>query len=234
MKDIKIISFDAADTLIKLTKSIGEHYSFLAAKYGVIAKPEMIDQSFKKVFASMPPLNEKGQKDFEWWKQVIAQTFENLGFTQASFNNFEDFAQKLYAELAQNNAWVVYDDVEPTLEYLKSLNLPMVVFSNFDERLFKILQDLNLGFYFKQIVCSTQIGYAKPDPKAFIKLAQICETKPQQILHIGDSFENDYLGALRADFQALYLNRSGLPLYKLANPKYEICNLARVKSFFNS
>ncbi len=232
MKDIELISFDAADTLIKLAVSIGDHYAYVAGRYGVIAEVEEINKSFKQVFASTAPLNEQGQKGFTWWTKVIAQTFAGLGFSEKDFGDFENFVSELYAELEKENAWVVYPDVEPCLKYLQSLDFRMVVFSNFDERLIKILHDLNLNIYFEQIICSTQIGYAKPDPKAFLKLAEIVNLKPQKILHIGDGFENDYLGSLRADFKALYLNRSGLKIYKPLNPKNELNHLTEIEEIF--
>jgi putative hydrolase of the HAD superfamily len=53
------------------------------------------------------------------------------------------------------------------------------------------------------------IGYAKPDPGAFRYAAQDLNVPPQQILHIGDSWEEDILGAQRAGIRPVYLDRTG-------------------------
>ena len=223
--EIKLISFDAADTLIKLVRSVGEHYSSIASKHGVQASVEDINKSFKKVFAETPPLSESGDKDLQWWKEVIEKTFAALGFQNKSFSNFDNFVKELYDALSEDRAWATFNDVENTLQELKKLGLRMIVFSNFDERLLKVLADLSIDHYFEKVICSSQIGYGKPDTKAFRKVAELVDLKPEEILHVGDGFENDYLGAYRAGFQSLYLNRSGLQLYSPIHEEDEIKDL---------
>ncbi len=230
---IKLVSFDAADTLIKLARSIGEQYAAVASKFGVIAEAQSLDKSFKKVFAATPPLGTDGNKGFSWWKEVIRKTFSEVGFETEAFSHFDLFAEELYDYLSQDNTWVAYPDAEPTLKQLQSLGLRMIVFSNFDERLIKVLQELKLEHYFEKIICSTQIGLAKPDPRAFAKVAELVDLKPQNILHVGDGFENDYLAALRANMKALYLNRKGIKAYTMVNDKYEISSLLEAFEFLN-
>lgn len=210
MKQIQLISFDAADTLIKLAKSIGDHYVCVAQAYGVSANAEEISKNFRLVFASTPPLGADGQKGLEWWASVIERTFVESGFKKENFSDFNKFVEELYLALAEDRAWVTFSDVLPALKALKERNIPMIVFSNFDERLVKILEELGIAKYFERIICSTQIGYAKPDPKAFLKVADLLKLKPQEILHVGDGYENDYLGALHAGMQAILLDRKNV------------------------
>jgi putative hydrolase of the HAD superfamily len=231
MAKVELVSFDAADTLIKLARSVGEYYAAIASKYGVICEASLIDQSFKKVFAGSPPLGQDNIKGITWWRNVIEKTFAELGFGKESFTDFEDFISELYEVLVEDSAWVAFADAETLLRQLKEQNMRMIVFSNFDERLNKVLHDLKIDHYFEKVICSTQIGYAKPDSKAFAKVAEIVQLEPQQIMHVGDGFENDYLGALRANMQALFLNRAGLIKHQMANPKCEISSLLNVTQF---
>lgn len=210
MSQIKLISFDAADTLIKLAKSIGDHYACVAQSYGVSADSEVISKNFRTVFANTPPLGADGQKGLNWWASVIERTFSESGFEKKDFSNFNKFVEDLYQALAEDKAWVTFSDVLPSLEALRERNIPMIVFSNFDERLVKILEDLYVAKYFERVVCSTQIGYAKPDPKAFLAVAELVKLRPQEILHVGDGYENDYLGAQNAGMQALLLDRKNV------------------------
>ncbi|MDX1919785.1 MAG: HAD-IA family hydrolase [Candidatus Caenarcaniphilales bacterium] len=208
----KLISFDAADTLIKLAQSIEDHYVSVAQSYGVIADSEIINKNFRSVFASTPALGADGQKGLDWWSKVIELTFLESGFKKEDFSDFERFVEHLYEALAEDHAWVTFSDVLPCLEALKQKNKRMIVFSNFDERLIKILEDLGIAKYFEQIICSTQIGYAKPDPKAFLRVAELVQLKPEEILHIGDSYENDYLGSQRAGMQSILLDRKNVEI----------------------
>lgn len=204
---IKLISFDAADTLIKLALSIGDHYSSYAQKHGVNANPKDINIAFKTVFANTPPLGTDGNKGLSWWRDVIERTFNEIGFSRNNFKDFDQFSEDLYEALSEERTWAIFPDVVSTLEKLKEKNYRMIVFSNFDERLIKILQDLKIASYFERIVCSTQIGYAKPDRKAFHKVSELVKLKPEEIVHIGDGVSNDYLGAIDSGLKAILLDR---------------------------
>lgn len=58
---------------------------------------------------------------------------------------------------------------------------------------------------------SCELGYAKPDPRAFITVAARCATAIGDVLHIGDDWECDVLGAVRAGAQAIWI-AGGRPL----------------------
>ena len=230
LKNIKLISFDAADTIIKLARTVGEHYSYIATNYGIKVNPEILNTNFKLVFSQMQPLGSTGHKDFDWWKIVIEKTFSQSGIEISQFSDYKKFEKELYNYLAEENTWLLFEDVKSILDYLITRKYRLIVFSNFDERLNTVLKNLKINEYFEQIICSTQIGFAKPDIKAFEKVAEICNLKPNEILHIGDGFENDYLGALRADFKALFLNRQKLPLYNIPDGQ-EIASLLELAAF---
>jgi putative hydrolase of the HAD superfamily len=234
MSELKLISFDAADTLIKLARSIGDHYASVASRYAVVADIGGINKSFKKVFAETPPLGTDGRKGLAWWSDVIQRTFAAEGLGPEQFNDFNAFVSELYQVLAEDHAWTLYPDAEPTLNQLKERGYRLIVFSNFDERLIKVLEDLKIKHYFERIICSTQIGLAKPDSRAFNKIAELVGLKPQKMLHVGDGFENDYLAALKADWKALFLNRNSSRHYNLINPKYQIKSLLEVIDLLNA
>ncbi len=53
---LKAIFFDAAGTLIKTTRPVGESYALLAKKHGMEVLPEEIRERFRFCFSSAPPL----------------------------------------------------------------------------------------------------------------------------------------------------------------------------------
>lgn len=58
---------------------------------------------------------------------------------------------------------------------------------------------------------SHRIGYAKPDPRAFTTLAARCGVNPGRIVHIGDHWECDVLGALHAGAHAIWISGDRTP-----------------------
>lgn len=54
---------------------------------------------------------------------------------------------------------------------------------------------------------SCRIGFAKPDQRAFLAVAEQCGVAPARILHIGDDWACDVVGAVAAGFQAVWISR---------------------------
>lgn len=63
------------------------------------------------------------------------------------------------------------------------------------------MQDFDILSHIDFMALSGEIGKAKPDPEIFSQIMEYFNlSDPNQILHIGDSLEKDYRGAL--DFGA--------------------------------
>src|SRR5262245_65955554 len=74
---IKAVFFDAAGTLIKPTRRVGETYSLLAQKYGIEISSAEIAERFRLCFHSATPLAFPGVstariEDLEraWWREI--------------------------------------------------------------------------------------------------------------------------------------------------------------------
>jgi putative hydrolase of the HAD superfamily len=206
----KAIFFDAAGTLIKPARRVGESYAAMAVKYGKVVTPAELFERFRICFDRAPPLAFPGATTAElellerqWWKRLVAQVFEPWG----EFAKFDDFFDELFAYFARADAWLLYPEVIDTLTALKQRSLILAVISNFDSRLVRILDGLNVGASFAQIFVSSAVGYAKPQANIFaIALARFALT-PGQALHVGDSETNDLTGARNAGVRALLVDR---------------------------
>ena len=60
------------------------------------------------------------------------------------------------------------------------------------------------------IVISEEVGTTKPDPEIFHRAIDHLMTEPQQTVMIGDSWENDILGAINSGLRAIWINRYSL------------------------
>jgi putative hydrolase of the HAD superfamily len=70
-----------------------------------------------------------------------------------------------------------------------------------------ILQQQRLAPFFNFVITSIQVGWRKPH-KAIYKAALIASNvRPDEILFIGDDYENDFKGPKDIGMQALLLDR---------------------------
>jgi len=80
---------------------------------------------------------------------------------------------------------------------------------------------------FQFVVFSQDIGFEKPDPRFYETAVREAGCPAEQILHVGDSLENDVEGAARAGIHTVWLNRDGAGNDTAIKPEFEI------ESFFD-
>lgn len=98
------------------------------------------------------------------------------------------------------------------------------VISNFDERLPKLLDALGIGHYFDICLTSKECGMEKPARQIFdIALAQLGIYDRSSVIHVGDSFDKDVVGATKAGWNAVYVRP---PPYADLPPQSDDCQYA--------
>ena len=223
----KVIFFDAMGTLFDLKTSVGEIYHQYAHQYGVEIDAEHIEQAFINSFKSAPPLafspNELTlikQQEFDWWKQVVSATFEQLEVLE-NFSDFNAFFREIYVYFGTKEPWYVFPDTVNCLTKCCDRKIELGVISNFDSRLIEALNLLELDQFFSCITISSVAGFTKPKSHIF-QLALIKHNlRSVQAWHIGDSPTEDYAGAKNAGLSSFWLNR---PAYSL-NIENQLPNL---------
>ena len=207
---IKAVFFDAAGTLIKPARSVGESYAAIAAKHGKEVSSTNITERFRTCFDAAPRLAFPGATEDtvatlerDRWKSLVAQVFEPW----SPFVRFEEYFAELFAYFASPNAWTLYPEVLETLTSLKERDLILDVISNFDSRLVRILDGLGAGAQFENIFVSSRVGYAKPDGRIFNAALSCHGLAPAQALHVGDSEINDLSGANQAGIKGILVER---------------------------
>ncbi|MEM4461881.1 MAG: HAD-IA family hydrolase, partial [Candidatus Bathyarchaeia archaeon] len=112
----------------------------------------------------------------------------------------------LWLERAEYRA---YDDVEPALETLKSLGYRLIVISNSSSKrsLEVNLRRAGILGYFEVLVSSGSVGYEKPHPEIFRIASRLCHVQLDRMVHIGNDYEDDYMGASNAGMNAILLDR---------------------------
>lgn len=103
----------------------------------------------------------------------------------------------------------VYPDVHPLLERLRD-RYPLVLTSNAGREFIHMeMEATGLGRYFNQIFSATSdFGEVKKTAGFYQRICRVLEASPQEIVHVGDHYEFDYLVPGSVGIHAFYLNRS--------------------------
>lgn len=198
----KLVLFDAVGTLFEVRSSVGKIYSRFAARHGVSLLPNAIDQRFGTVFAQRSaPTGDSRQ----WWYETVQETFAGSTFT-----DFDQFFAQVYDYFATGDAWLLYPETREVLRDLKDRSLLLAIVSNFDERLYAVLEALDLRDFFAEIAVSTAIGHAKPSPLLFAHVLEKLRVSAEQAIHVGDASE-DVVGAQAAGIKVLRVDRRPQP-----------------------
>jgi putative hydrolase of the HAD superfamily len=197
---IQAVTFDVGGTLIHPWPSVGHVYAEVAARHGLKnVSPEKLNNNFAAAWRA----KKNFQHTRESWADIVDQSFAGLGASPPS----RSFFPAIYQRFAEADAWRIYGDALPALEALASRDIALAVISNWDERLRPLLQQFQLDRYFETIVVSCEVGFAKPSPVIFEHAAKTLGVMPEQILHVGDSSEEDVAGANAAGVRALLIDR---------------------------
>lgn len=209
---IKAVFFDAAGTLIKPSRRVGESYSLLAEKYGVKVSPAELSDRFRVCFNASPPLAFPGASatniivlERNWWKDLVRRIFEPW----SPFDQFEDYFVELFQYFSEADSWKLYPEVPETLSALKARGLIVDVISNFDSRLVTVLDGLGVMHWFDEVFISSRIGHAKPNRRIFEAALKKHSLNPENAVHVGDSEVNDIQGAINAGMTGILVDRNG-------------------------
>ncbi len=104
----------------------------------------------------------------------------------------------------------IFPDVLPTIQALKARRLQLAIVSNWDNSLQSHCDDLGMTPLFDTIVGSSYVGYEKPDPRIFAIALQRLSLQADQVLHVGDMYVSDVVGARRAGIVPVLLDRFDL------------------------
>lgn len=205
-----VIFFDAAGTLFTVNGSVGERYARLARAYGKDVDVRALEAGFRRSFPNAPPLAFPGapQEKLEelekrWWRAVVYDIFSRFG----TFPRFEDYFGALYASFARPEAWRLYPETQSTLTTLCERGYRLGVISNFDSRLFDLLDGLGIAERFDPIVASSHADAAKPAAAIFRQALAAADATAEQSVHVGDSYELDVAGARAAGLAAVLVDR---------------------------
>jgi putative hydrolase of the HAD superfamily len=213
---IRVVTFDAAGTLIRLLDPPGTTYAETAGLFGYHLDAVRVQDAFRltwKTFAPPPEsMNPRPDDDRDWWRELVARTLEVSGYR---ITPFDEYFATVYKRFARPGVWELFPDVPPILTELSRLGIRLGVISNFDRRLYDILAHLGVRDAFEHLVISSEIGVRKPTARIFQEAARRFNVELNEILHVGDERDADFAGARAAGLDALFVDHKNENLSRI-------------------
>jgi putative hydrolase of the HAD superfamily len=183
MNATRFVLFDAVGTLIFPRPSVAEVYAEYGQRFGSRLTAPQIQLRFRSAFARPTkhrPISEAGER--KRWRQIVREVFEG-------------------------QHWALFDDVQTAWQELTQAGYKLGIASNFDARLHDVCRCLPPLDACTLRFVSSEVGFAKPDPRFFAAVAERLSASPETILLVGDDPRCDYEPALAAGWQAVQIDR---------------------------
>ncbi len=227
---IKAVFFDAAGTIFDAKEPVGHTYAAIAAKHGLRAETGRVTAGFRRAFSSAPGLafgpghraDELRRLEREWWHKLVRESFAGLG----EFRDFEAFFDELFSYFGNPDHWAPAPQAHMVLKRLKDAGVRLGIISNFDYRLYAILEGLGLSPFFDSVTISSEAGFSKPARQIFIAALLSLGVDAADAVHVGDSEHMDLRGAQAAGLGAILIDPGAEPIREAGPAR----NTARIRS----
>ncbi|SNX83034.1 uncharacterized protein MEPE_01740 [Melanopsichium pennsylvanicum] len=178
---IRLVLFDAFDTLVTPRSAPHLQYASIARQYGFNISDEDVKSAFKHAFrtTSKEHPNYGLETDIaspdEWWELVIRRTFSPERHSGISVEHYDtsigDLSQRLVTRFGTSEAYDVFPDVVPTLSQLTQTNtsdgkpILLTLATNSDSRILSVLKSFGLDQYLELDVDTEPDSDAPHRPK---------------------------------------------------------------------
>ncbi|HLQ40810.1 MAG TPA: HAD family hydrolase [Tetragenococcus sp.] len=123
-------------------------------------------------------------------------TFDQALCFQKAYQSYQD-----QISLFDNLARILTDCCQRDIQLVLMTNGPT-------EHQYRKIRQLDLTNWIpaEKIFISEKVGFSKPDRRFFDYVSKQLSLKERQTYYVGDSYENDIVGAKRANWQAVWFN----------------------------
>lgn len=196
------VSFDLGQTLVEFDESLLQTQ---ARQRGFDLSIEHANAAKGDAWNAYNRAKSMGLTGFNAWAAFVRFIVEHSELRSledsrpAEPEQCEQFVRYLWSEQPHNNLW--RKPIPGMLDLLRSLHgrgTKVGVLTNSEGRARELVDALGFGAFIDVVVDSGVEGIEKPDPRIFARLAQRLDCCCEEIVHVGDSYEADVLGALGA------------------------------------
>jgi HAD superfamily hydrolase (TIGR01549 family) len=168
-------------------------------------------------------------------REVMAQ----FGYPELAVDVVYDAMQQFYAE--SETYWIPIPSSTRTLNELKDEGYRLGLISNAgDERnVLRLISKSNLDGFFDPLLVSSAVGIRKPDVRLYEQVLESWSLEGEQVVMIGDSLEQDIVGAQNAGIRHIWLKENvdtpdNQKLADEVNPEMIASNLSDIPEMVRS
>lgn len=202
---IRYLLFDAVGTLIYPQPSVADIYAEVGRRFGsTLTRGELRGRfapAYRRVFRDYDDLATNEERERDRWQRVVSEVFEDVPAAA------EAILAELWEHFAQPQHWTLFDDVIETWRALADRGFTLGIASNFDARLRRILAGHEVLAACPHVFVSSEVGFAKPAQGYYRGVEARLGVRPEEILIVGDDFENDVAAPRRFGWNAIALDR---------------------------
>jgi FMN hydrolase / 5-amino-6-(5-phospho-D-ribitylamino)uracil phosphatase len=196
---LKALGFDFGQTLAELDL---EFLKRRLAQRGVTLDAEAAGEGAQRAWQLYGERKRAGHAVA--WRGMMETMLESGGVAPATAVELSGW---LWDEQPKQNLWrKPIPGMIELVRDLKSRGIPVAVISNSEGRLAELVAELNWSDAFDVVVDSGRLGIDKPDPRIFAHAGEALAVSLGDLLHVGDSWEADVLGAVAAGASAVWFD----------------------------
>jgi putative hydrolase of the HAD superfamily len=209
----KVITLDAAETLVRVLWKPGAFAIEVAQEVGLQLDPDpaqaAYDNLLRSRWAQYCLINQSRDEEAcdRFWHELTHEWLEKIGAETTDADRVIALARKKLHEPGGLH-FQLFEDTVPALELLREQGYRLAVLSNWDYSLHRILRNLGIYNYFEKVFASLEEGPEKPDPALFHLVLQALGVDPEEALHVGDNPVDDFQGARGVGMRAAIIDRS--------------------------
>jgi len=221
---MKCVSFDIWNTLLDL----GSFYSLIAEELSAILGKERSETEGALLRAYRRAYGLRLEKAF---KNPI---LDSAGlFAEELQVSTEDLFRALVKAVSRKEAEkMAFEDAREAVEGLHEKGIRMGLLGNvmfWPGMITRLILERNgLLRFFQASLFSDEAGVQKPDKEAFELLANKLGCRLEELIHVGDSLENDLAGAVMAGAAAVLVRRDSPASFSIGKRAFVIRSLAEL------
>jgi len=209
---IKAVFFDFYNTLITFDPPREILQVRACLDFGIEVDPQALprgywvaDDFMSRENARLSIQKRSKEEAQEFWANYEATLLRTAGVEVSG-----ELALRIFTRLRQmDRNYVLFDDVLPAINLLKKRGMVLGIISNLSRSLDGQCSELGLTPHIDFALTSFEVGSEKPHPPIFLAALERAGVSASEVIHVGDQYHADVIGARGAGIKPLLLDRNG-------------------------
>ncbi|MGO9972848.1 MAG: HAD family hydrolase [Solirubrobacteraceae bacterium] len=206
---IRALLIDALGTIVELAPPAPALRALLAERFGIEVSESEAARAFRAEMTCYRSRMSEGRdaRSVTRLRAGCAEVLRDALPPTAQLSAVSP--QEMTALLLDSLRFRLFPDAPDAIAGARECGLRVVVASNWDALLGEVLGVLGVAALLDGIVTSAQAGAPKPAPAVFEAALSLAGVAAHEAIHVGDSIEDDVVGARRLGIEPILLRRDG-------------------------